>query len=64
MWDPSRLGEYCDVSDGMLPSIVTLPGRPDGSSGVDEGSGLDFRAGQIDDQMREFIPSENYAQYH
>ena len=58
------MDEYCDVSDGMLSSIVTLRGRPDGSSGVDEGSGLDSGAGQIDDQMREFISSENFTQYH
>ena len=58
------MDEYCDVSDGMLPSIVTLRGRPDGSSGVDRGSGSDSGAGQIDVQMREFISSENFTQYH
>ena len=52
------MDEYCDVRDGKLPSIVTLRGRPDGSSGVDEGSGSDSVARQLDDQMREFIPSE------
>ena len=58
------MGEYYDVSDGMLLSIVTLRGRPDGSSGVDRGSGSDSGVGQIDDQMREFISFENFAQYH
>ena len=56
------MDEYCDVSDGILPSIVTLRGRPDGSSGVDEGSSSDSVAGPLDDQMREFIPSEKYVQ--
>ena len=38
--------------------MVTLRGRPDDSPCGDEGSGLVSRAGQLDDQMREFIPSE------
>ena len=48
----------------MLPSIVTLRGIPKGSSVVNEGLGSDSGAGQIDNQRREFISSENYAQYH
>ena len=43
---------------------MTLRGRPNGNSSVKEGPDLDSGAGQIDDQMREFIPSENYAQSH
>ena len=39
--------------------MVTLHGRTDGSSVVDEGSSSDSGVGQLDGQMREFIPSKS-----
>ena len=38
--------------------MVTLREIPVSSSGIEEGSGLGFRAGQLDDQMRDFISAE------
>ena len=38
--------------------MVTLRELPVSSSGVEEGSGSGFRAGQLDDQMRDFISAE------
>ena len=35
-----------------------LRGRPHGGSGAGKGSGSDSGAGQLDDQRREFIPSD------
>ena len=39
-------------------SMVMLRELPVSSSGVEEGSGSGFRAGQLDDQMRDFISAE------
>ena len=49
MCDPLIYDEYSNDCYGIFSSMVTLRGRPYGSSGAEKGSGSDSGDGQLDD---------------